>query len=114
MGHNLKRTVSVTLPAGALIAALGALGVVPATVTARVQFDGRTCYLSHNPQSVQATGDGFLEWAEPDAQQQLTMRLPDMRLSEVGDVAEVRYLYKVECQGAPKTSHHGRVENQPL
>jgi hypothetical protein len=40
-----------------------------------------------------------LEWAAPGGQQ-LIARLPEMQLGQIGDIAEVRYLYKAD--GNPK------------
>jgi len=80
----------------AVVVALGALGIQPAVATAEVQFDGRKCYLSNKPESVRVNDRGYLEWVAPGAQQQLIMRLDEMQLSEIGDIAEVQYLFKAD------------------
>jgi hypothetical protein len=77
---------------GAVLAALGAL---PVTATAMVQFDGRNCYLSEKTESLQVTDEGYLEWNSPGPQQ-LIMRLDEMQLDEIGDIAEMKLLYKVD------------------
>jgi len=68
----------------------------PVIVKAEVEFDGKTWYVSGNPESLRINEDGYLEWDAPGPQQQLFVRLDEMGLNKVGDVAEVKYLYKVE------------------
>ena len=75
---------------------LAAVGLLPVMGAAQVEFDGGKCYISHKAESVRVKDKILLEWSSPRAQQQLIMRLPEMRVSEVGDIAEVRYLYKAD------------------
>lgn len=107
-GHEgwLNRSVAPVLPVAVVVAALAAFGALTAAAEAEVQFEDRTCYLSDNKQSVKVNDQGYLEWVAPGAQQQLVVRLPDMQLGEIGDIAEVRYLYKADgpatAAGNPK------------
>ncbi|HUT28837.1 MAG TPA: sialidase family protein [Sedimentisphaerales bacterium] len=79
-----------------IAAAMGALGALPAVAKAEVRFDGKEWFLSQKSKFVRVTDEGYLEWAAPGAQQQLIVRLPEMQLGEIGDIAEVRYLYKAD------------------
>jgi len=103
--------VSVVSLVAAVLVALGAL---PVKATAQVQFDGKKCYLSEKPESLRVTKEGYLEWVAPGPQQQLIVRLDEMRLGEVGDIAEVRYLYKVDgpVPGAPDFKGHAQRDNR--
>ena len=97
----------------AVVVALGALGIQPVVAAAEVQFDGRKWYLTEKPESLRVTDEGYLEWVAPGPQQQLIVRLGEMRLGEVGDIAEVRYLYKVDGPpaGAPDFKGHAQRDN---
>jgi len=98
---RMNRLVSaVSLLATVLII----MGVLSVTATAQVQFDGRKWYVSQKPESLRVTDDGYLEWIAPGAQQ-LIVRLNEMPLSKVGDIAEVRYLYKADSP-APAGGKH--------
>jgi hypothetical protein len=87
------------LLAAMVVAAMGALWYLPAAATAEVQFDGKEWFLSQRSKFVRVTDEGYLEWAAP-GEQQLIARLPEMQLGQIGDIAEVRYLYKAD--GNPK------------
>ncbi|MHC4478052.1 MAG: hypothetical protein ACYTEL_20635, partial [Planctomycetota bacterium] len=76
-----------------LVAAV--LAVLPVKATAVVQFDGSKCYLSQKSESLQLTDQGYLQWNAPGPQQ-LIVRLDEMPLVKTGDIAEVRYLYRVD------------------
>jgi len=76
-----------------LVACLG-LAVSPAM--AAVRFDGLTWYHSEEPSRLLINADGHLEWLNPKAPDQVTVRLPEMDLSDVGDVAQVAYMFKTE------------------
>ncbi len=90
---RMNRLVSAISLVAAVLVVLGAL---PVKATAKVQFDGRKCYLSHKPESVRVNNQGYLEWVAPGPQQQLIVRLDEMQLGEIGDIAEVQYLFKAE------------------
>jgi hypothetical protein len=94
-------------------AVLAALGALPVNATANLQFDDSKCYLSDKPESLRVTNEGYLEWTAPGPQQQLIVRLDEMQLGEVGDIAEVRYLYKVEgpVPGAADSKRHTQADN---
>ncbi len=63
---------------------------------AAVRFDGLTWYHSEDPSRLILDEDGQLVWQRPKVADQVTVKLPDMDLSDVGDVAEVVYMFKVE------------------
>ena len=60
-----------------------------------VRFDGLTWYHSEDPSRLVLNEDNHLVWY-PDLAQQITVELPAMDLSNVGDVADVVYMYKTE------------------
>jgi hypothetical protein len=93
-------------------AVLAAIGALPVKAAAHLQFDGRKCYISDKPESLRVNDEGYLEWLAPGPQQQLIVRLDEMRLGDVGDIAEVRYLYKVEgpVPGAADSKRHTQVD----
>jgi len=93
-------------------AVLAVLVSFPVKGTAEVQFEGKKCYLSEKPESLRVTDEGYLEWVAPGAQQ-LIVRLDEMRLDEVGDIAEVRYLYKADgaVPGAGAFKGHAQRDN---
>jgi len=106
---RMNRLVSViSLVAGVLVA----LVALPVEATAQVRFDGKKCYLSEKPESLRVTDEGYLEWVAPGPQQQLIVRLDEMRLGEVGDIAEVRYLYKADgvVPGAGDLKRHTQAD----
>ena len=70
------------------------LGVMFSPCGAATIFDGLTWYHSEDPARLIINAEGCLEWVNPKAPDQVTVRLPAMDLSKVGDVAEVRYMYK--------------------
>jgi len=74
----------------------------PVIAKAEVEFDGKTWYLSDESDSLRLNGDGHLEWSAPGPQQQLFVRLNEKDLSKVGDIAEVKFLYKVD--GPPSSA----------
>jgi hypothetical protein len=93
-----------------VVAAMGALWYLPAVATAEVQFDGKEWFLSQKSKFVRVTDEGYLEWVAPRAQQQLVARLPEMQLGEIGDIAEVRYLYKAD--GPTTTAGNPKQQTQ--
>ncbi|MHC4648045.1 MAG: hypothetical protein ACYTBJ_21505, partial [Planctomycetota bacterium] len=82
-------------PAAVVVAAMGLLWYLPAVATAEVQFDGKEWFLSQKSKFARVTDEGYLEWSAP-GQQQLIARLPEMQLGQIGDIAEVRYLYRAD------------------
>jgi|GEM_PF-1056165 len=105
---RMNALVAATSLVAALLAAIGAL---PVKAKANVQFDGKKCYLSDKPESLRVTNQGYLEWMTPGPQQQLCVRLDQMPLSKVGDIAEVRYLYKAD--GPPPAAGDEKRHTQP-
>jgi len=103
-----SRLVSSISLIAAVVLVLAILGALPASAMAKVKFNGNKCYLSHNPESVCVNKQGFLEWAAPGEQQQIVIRFPEMRLSEVGDIAEVGYLLKVDGTERPLAKSSGQ------
>lgn len=79
------------------------LWVSPAV--AAVRFDGLTWYHSEEPNRLILNKDYQLVWVKPKAPDQVTVRLPAMDLRDVGDVAEVIYMFKTEGvkTGVPST-----------
>lgn len=71
---------------------------------AAVRFDGLTWYHSEDPNRLTLNKDHQLVWY-PRTADQITVRLPEMDLSNVGDVADVVYMYKTEGirTGVPST-----------
>ena len=106
---RMNRLVSAVSLVAAVLVALAALAV---KATAQVQFDGKKCYLSEKPESLRVTDEGYLEWVAPGPQQQLIVRLGEMRLDEVGDIAEVRYLYKADgpAPGGGDLKRHSQAD----
>ncbi len=70
-----------------------------------VPFDGLIWYHSEDPSRLIVNAAGRLVWLKPHGPDQVTVRLPEMDLSDVGDVAEVKYLYKAQgtATGVPST-----------
>ncbi|MHC4333812.1 MAG: hypothetical protein ACYSUV_08680, partial [Planctomycetota bacterium] len=97
--RGINKAARPMLLAAMVVAAMGALWYLPAAATAEVQFDGKEWFLSQRSKFVRVTDEGYLEWAAP-GEQQLIARLPEMQLGQIGDIAEVRYLYKAD--GNPK------------
>jgi hypothetical protein len=62
---------------------------------AAVRFDGLTWYHSEDPNRLILNEDSQLVWY-PKPADQITVKLPPMDLSKVGDVAQVAYMYKTE------------------
>jgi len=75
------------------------------SASAAVKFDGLTWYHSEDPSRLIINDQGHLVWLNPKAPDQVTVRLPEMDLSDVGDVARVVYMFKVEGTktGIPST-----------
>ena len=69
--------------------------VVASQGFASVQFDGCTWYLSEDPSFLKLNQDNQLVWI-PKLSCQLTVKLPAMDLSKVGDVADVIYMFKAD------------------
>ena len=84
---RMNKSPCPTLPAAAVVAAIVALSYLPAAATAEVQFDGKEWFLSQKSKFVRVTDEGYLEWAAPGAQQQLIVRLDEMPLGRIGDIA---------------------------
>ncbi|MHC4061814.1 MAG: hypothetical protein ACYSR6_09435 [Planctomycetota bacterium] len=97
--RRINKAARPMLLAAVVVAAMGALWYLPAAAIAEVQFDGKEWFLSQKSKFARITDEGYLEWAAP-GEQQLIARLPEMQLGEIGDIVEVRYLYKAD--GNPK------------
>jgi hypothetical protein len=71
---------------------------------AAVSFDGLMWYHSEDPSRLALNEDHQLVWT-PHLSDQITVKLPQMDLSNVGDVADVVYMYKTEGfkTGVPST-----------
>ncbi|MHC4476631.1 MAG: hypothetical protein ACYTEL_13360 [Planctomycetota bacterium] len=80
------------------------LGVMVSSSPAAVRFDGLIWYHSEDPSRLTLNEDHQLVWY-PDLATQITVKLPEMDLSKVGDVADVVYMYKTEGfkTGVPST-----------
>jgi hypothetical protein len=78
--------------------------VLPSQGLAAVRFDGLTWYHSEDPSRLKLNEDHQLVWY-PRTADQITVKLPEMDLSRVGDVADVVYMYKTEGikTGVPST-----------
>jgi hypothetical protein len=81
------------------------IGIIAANASASVRFDGLTWYHSKDPNLLKLNEDGQLVWLAPMRATQLNVKLPEMDLSKVGDVAEVVYMLKLEGvkTGIPST-----------
>jgi len=102
---RMNRLVSaVSLLAAVLII----MGVLSVTAAAQVQFDGRKWYVSQKPELLRVTDEGYLEWTKPGAQQ-LIVRLNEMKLTEIGDIAEVRYMFKADGPCPMQPTDHFRI-----
>ena len=96
----MKRTTTVVVT----VLVIG-LSLAARPALASVGFDGLTWYHSEDPSGLIINADGHLEWLRPHGPEQLTVKLPAMSLANVGDVAEVTYLYKTKgiTTGTPST-----------
>lgn len=72
------------------------LFLVASSASGAVRFDGLTWYHSEDPSRLILNEDHQLVWVNPKAPDQVTVRLPEMDLSDVNDVAEVIYMFKTE------------------
>jgi len=61
-----------------------------------VQWDGMTWYFSQIPVRLSVNDNGELVWSNPWPPDQITVQLPEMSFSQVGEVVEIAYLYKGE------------------
>ncbi|MHC4474055.1 MAG: sialidase family protein [Planctomycetota bacterium] len=89
-----------------IVASIALIAVwAAAPAAAEVGFDGLTWYHSEDPSRLIVNDRGHLQWLKPKAPDQVTVRLPEMQLGRVGDVAEVAYLFKTEGTktGVPST-----------
>ena len=68
--------------------------LVPEAGFASVRFDGLNWYMSEDPDRLVLNEDHQLVWKDPAAPDMIAVRLPAMRLTDVGDTAEVVYKYK--------------------
>jgi hypothetical protein len=69
-----------------------------------VRFDGCTWYHSEDPSRLALNDDHQLVWI-PKTSDQITVKLPEMDLSNLGDVANVVYMFKADGikTGVPST-----------
>ncbi|TFG49124.1 MAG: hypothetical protein E4H40_03490 [Candidatus Brocadiia bacterium] len=81
------------------------VGIIASNGSASVRFDGLTWYHTENPELLKINEDGQLVWLAPMISTQLTVKLPEMNLTRVGDAAEVVYMLKLEGvkTGVPAT-----------
>lgn len=86
-------------------AAVACLGLTSVPAVAKAQVDGLTWYHSEDPSRLVVNDAGHLQWLNPKAPDQVTVRLPEMRLTQVGDVAQAVYWFKTEGAktGVPST-----------
>jgi hypothetical protein len=73
------------------------LWLSPTASRAAVRFDGLTWYHSQDPTRLIINPEAHLEWVSPKAPDQVTVRLPEMDLSNVGDSAQIRYDRESAC-----------------
>ncbi|HUW21018.1 MAG TPA: hypothetical protein VMW16_17095 [Sedimentisphaerales bacterium] len=71
-------------------------GLAASGARAAARFDGLRWYHSEDAGRLVLNEDYQLVWMNPRAPDQVTVRLPEMRVSEVGDAAEVVYMFKAE------------------
>ncbi|MHC4625047.1 MAG: hypothetical protein ACYS4W_14225 [Planctomycetota bacterium] len=69
--------------------------ILSSQAMAAVRFDGLTWYHSEDPSRLKLNDDHQLVW-QPRPADQITVKLPQMDLSNVGDVAQVVYMFKAE------------------
>jgi len=81
------------------------LAVLGSYASASVDFDGLTWYHSEDPGRLILNKHRQLVWVNPKGPDQVTVKLREMDLSNVGDVAQVVYMYKTEGAktGIPST-----------
>jgi len=79
----------------AMVLSVACICVFSSQALAAVQFDGLTWYHSEDPSRLILNEDNQLVWY-PGLADQITVKLPEMDLSNVGDVADVIYMYKTE------------------
>ncbi|MHC4636546.1 MAG: hypothetical protein ACYTBV_03455 [Planctomycetota bacterium] len=106
---RMSRLVSAMLLVAVVLAAMM---VLPVRAKAEVQFDGNKCYLSQNPENMRLTNTGYLRWLTP-GEQQLVVCLPEIRLSEIGDIAEFKCLLRVDGppQNVAASKQHTKAED---
>jgi len=87
-----------------VMAVLSVVCVLSAQAPGAVRFDGLTWYHSEDPSRLKLNEDHQLVWY-PHPADQITVKLPQMDLSKVGDVAEVVYVFKADGikTGVPAT-----------
>jgi hypothetical protein len=95
------RRVAVSL----VIVVLLCVGLAVSPAIGAARFDGLTWYHSEDPSRLILNEKGHLVWLKPHAPDQVTVQLPEMDLSDVGDAAEVVYMFRTEGTktGVPST-----------
>jgi hypothetical protein len=68
------------------------LSMLSSVVSAGIVWDGKLWFYSDDPSGLFVNADGDLEW-NPEGGEQFITRIPDMALSQVGDVVEISFLY---------------------
>ena len=58
-----------------------------------VKWNGSVWYIDSDPKRLIVNSDGDLEWATPKGGDSFKTSIPKQRLSEVGDIAEMSYMY---------------------
>ena len=84
---------------------LSVIFVFASHAPAAVRFDGLTWYHSEDPSRLVLNQDHQLVWMNPKVADQITVKLPEMSLCNVGDAAEAAYMFKVDgfTTGVPGT-----------
>jgi len=71
------------------------LSMLSSAVSAGLVWDDKTWFYSDDTSDLFVNGDGDLEWS-PEGGEQFITRIPDMSLSQVGDVVEVSYIWMTD------------------
>ena len=58
-----------------------------------VEWNGSVWYIDSNPERLLVNSDGDLEWANPKGGDSFKTSIPKQRLSKVGDIAEMCYMF---------------------
>ena len=58
-----------------------------------VEWNGSVWYIDSNPERLLVNSDGDLEWAGPKGGDSFKTSIPKQRLSKVGDIAEMCYMF---------------------
>jgi len=73
-----------------------------------VEWNGSVWYIDSNPERLLVNSDGDLEWANPKGGDSFKTSIPRQRLSKVGDIAEMTYMFMSD---GPHGCGEGRKKN---